>query len=238
MRVLSDGRHVSKSSRIKPAYLIAGGVVVVAAVVLGFVLLGGGGGSLPIIGGSPPPPTPEFAFTMTKVTPVATGCREHAEDSRPRRRRPPDRGHRRRWTRCTSARSSIPAIGSTGSYDSVWELFESGASTEAQSQVETLTAGASAGDAFEQILPDDGQAEDEGAVRPKEQPFSVVAITTVRGRGDRQGRQDDVRMTSQGQFVFQQVDGDWRVVSFKVLRNNEVEAEPVAEREPRRGAPS
>ena len=41
-----------------------------------------------------------------------------------------------------------------GSYDSVWELFESGARREAQSQVETLTAGAGAGDAFEQILPD------------------------------------------------------------------------------------
>ena len=31
-------------------------------------------------------------------------------------------------------------------------------------------------------------------------------------------------MTSRGQYVFQQVDGEWRVVSFKVLRNNEIEA--------------
>ena len=31
-------------------------------------------------------------------------------------------------------------------------------------------------------------------------------------------------MTSKGQYVFQQVDGDWRVVSFKVLRDNEVQA--------------
>ena len=64
---------MSSSSRIKPAYLIVGGVVVVAAVVLGFVLLGGDGvGVIPGLGGSPKPPTPEFAFEMTKVTPVAT----------------------------------------------------------------------------------------------------------------------------------------------------------------------
>jgi hypothetical protein len=31
-------------------------------------------------------------------------------------------------------------------------------------------------------------------------------------------------MTSRGQFVFEQLDGEWRVVSFKVLRDNEVEA--------------
>ena len=31
-------------------------------------------------------------------------------------------------------------------------------------------------------------------------------------------------MTSKGQYVFQRVDGDWRVVSFKVLRDNEVQA--------------
>jgi hypothetical protein len=33
----------------------------------------------------------------------------------------------------------------------------------------------------------------------------------------------DVRMSSRGQFVFQQVDGEWRIVSFKVLRDNEVQ---------------
>jgi ketosteroid isomerase-like protein len=37
---------------------------------------------------------------------------------------------------------------------------------------------------------------------------------------------DDVRMTSRGQFVFEQVDGEWRVVSFKVLRDNEIDVSP------------
>jgi hypothetical protein len=221
--VLSDGRHASSSSRIKPAYFIVGGVIVVAAVVLGFVFLGGGGGGLiPILGGSPKPPTPEFAFDVTKVTPVATRNEvKHAE---------------------LQADAEVAADEVTvqmdalymgafldpdnwldGSYDSVWELFESGASAEAQLQIETLTAGVGAGDAFEQILPDEGTLKTKVLFDQKEQAFSVVAITRFEAVGTGKDG-DDVRMTSRGQFVFQQVDGEWRVVSFKVLRDNEVEA--------------
>ena len=59
----------------------------------------------------------------------------------------------------------------------------------------------------------------------------MVAITRFEAVGTGKDG-DDVRMTSRGQYVFQQVDGEWRVVSFKVLRDNEVEAAAVAEREP------
>jgi hypothetical protein len=109
-----------------------------------------------------------------------------------------------------------------GSYDSVWELFESDASTEAQEQVETMTAGVGAGDAFEQILPDKGTLKTKVLFDQKDRAFSVVAITRFEAVGT--GKDGDVRMTSRGQYVFQQVDGEWRVVSFKVLRDNEVEA--------------
>jgi len=118
-----------------------------------------------------------------------------------------------------------------GSYDSVWELFESDASTEAQAQVETLTAGVGAGDAFEQILPDEGTLKTKVLFDQDEQAFSVVAITRFEAVGTGKDG-SDVRMTSRGQFVFQQVDGEWRVVSFKVLRDNEVEASAPASESP------
>ena len=51
----------------------------------------------------------------------------------------------------------------------------------------------------------------------------MVAITRFEAVGSGTDGQD-VKMTSRGQYVFQQVDGDWRVVSFKVLRDNEVQA--------------
>ena len=132
-------------------------------------------------------------------------------------------------------RSSIPTTGWKGSYDGVWELFEGGASAEAQEQVETLTAGVGAGDAFEQILPEQGTLKTKVLFDQEEQAFSVVAITRFEAVGTGKDG-DDVRMTSRGQFVFQQVDGEWRVVSFKVLRDNEVEASARRRARPRRGA--
>jgi ketosteroid isomerase-like protein len=56
----------------------------------------------------------------------------------------------------------------------------------------------------------------------QDQAYSVVAITRFEAVGSGKDGQD-VRMTCRGQFVFQQVDGEWRVVSFKVLRDNEVQ---------------
>ncbi|MGZ5301871.1 MAG: hypothetical protein ACXWEJ_08625 [Actinomycetota bacterium] len=218
---MSDGRHVSRSSRIKPAYLIAGGVVVVAAVVLGFVLLGGADG-IPIIGGSPDPPTPEFAFEMTKVTPIATSSGSTHQDLATKANEAADQIDTQMNALYIGAFLD-PANWLDGSYDVVWELFDEGASAEAQQQVETLTAGTGAGDAFRQILPDTGVLKTKVLFDLKAEAYSVVAITRFEAVGSGKDGQD-VRMTSRGQFVFQRVDGDWRVVSFKVLRDNEVQA--------------
>jgi hypothetical protein len=195
-------------------------VVVVAAVVLGFVLLGGADG-LPIIGGSPRPPTPQFEFKMTKVTPVATSSESKHQDL------------------ASKAEEAAAEVGDQmnalyvgafldpenwldGSYDDVWDLFDEGASAEAQLQVDTLTAGTGAGEAFEQILPESGVLKTKVLFDLQDEPYSVVAVTRFEAVGGGSDGQD-VRMTSKGQFVFQQVDGDWRVVSFKVLRDNEVQ---------------
>jgi hypothetical protein len=201
-------------------YLIVGGVVVVAAVVLGFLLLGGADG-IPILGGSPNPPTPEFAFKVTKVTPVATRAESKHQDLETKAHEAADQ---------VVEQMSALYIGAfldpdnwlDGSYDSVWELFDEGAGAEAQSQVETLTAGAGAGDAFEQILPEAGVLKTKVLFDLKDEAFSVVANTSFEAVGSGKDGQD-VRMSSRGQFVFQRVDGEWRVVSFKVLRDNELQ---------------
>ena len=70
----------------------------------------------------------------------------------------------------------------------------------------------------------------------QDQAFSVVAVTHFEAVGSGKDGQD-VLMTSRGQFVFQRVDGDWRVVSFKVLRDNEVQTpSPSAGATPSSGA--
>jgi hypothetical protein len=112
-----------------------------------------------------------------------------------------------------------------GSYDSVWVLFESNASDEAQEQIEAMTAGLGAGDAFAQILPKKGTLKTKVLFDQEEQAYSVVTVTRFEAVGT--GKDGSrIRMTSRGQYVFQQVEGEWRIVSFKVLRDNEVEEAP------------
>jgi hypothetical protein len=214
--VLADGKHTSGSSRIKPAYLIVGGVAIVVAVVLGVLSLGGRG-AIPGFGPSTPP-TPKFAFTMAKVVAVPTQAGVKVS------------------TLKTTARSAAAEVKKTmdslyvgafldpgnwqaGSYGDVWDLFETGASTQAQKQVDTLTAGTGAGATFDAIAPKNGSLKTKVLFDQKGEPFSVVAIVRFEATGSgKDGR--DLQMNSQGQFVFQRVDGAWKVVSFRVLRND------------------
>jgi hypothetical protein len=194
-------------------------------VVLGFVLLGGdAGGIIPGLGGSPKPPTPEFAFDVTKVTPVAT--RNDVEDAALQADAEEAAG-------AVTAQMDALYMGAfldpdnwlEGSYDSVWVLFESNASDEAQEQIEAMTAGLGAGDAFAQILPKKGTLKTKVLFDQEEQAYSVVTVTRFEAVGT--GKDGSrIRMTSRGQYVFQQVEGEWRIVSFKVLRDNEVEEAP------------
>jgi hypothetical protein len=189
--------------------------------VLGFVLLGGANG-IPIIGGSPDPPTPAFAFKMTKVTPVATSSQSKHQDLKTKARDAADQVGDRMNALYIGAFLD-PGNWLDGSYDNVWELFGEGASAEAQAQVDTLTAGTGAGETFDQILPEVGVLKTKVLFDLKDQARSVVAITRFEAVGSAKDGQD-VRMTNRGQFVFQRVDGSWRIVSFRVRRDNEVQA--------------
>ena len=184
-------------------------------------MLLGGADNIPILGGSPDPPTPEFAFKMTKVTPVATSSESKHQDLGAKAHEAAAQVDEQMNTLYIGAFLD-PGNWLEGSYDSVWELFDEGAIAEAQAQVDTLTAGTGAGEAFEQIVPKTGVMKTKVLFDLKDQPYSVVAIAHFEALGSSKDGQD-MRMTSRGQFVFQHVDGDWRVVSFKVLRDNEVQ---------------
>lgn len=185
------------------------------------MLLGGADG-IPLIGGSPKPPTPDFAFEMAKVTPVATRSGTKQGDLASKATLAADQVKEQMNALYIGAFLD-PNNWLEGSYDNIWGLFQEGASAEAQAQVDTLTAGTGAGDAFQQILPESGVLKTKVLFDLKDQAYSVVAITGFEAMGSGKDGQD-VRMTSRGQFVFQRLGKDWRIVSFKVLRNNEVQA--------------
>ena len=210
-------------------------MVVVAAVVV-IVLLLGGTDALPGIGPERPP-TPDFAFETVKVTAVPTVAGAPASDLD---------------AKATSAAHQVqetmdalyigafldPGNWQEGSFDDVWGLFEEGAGTEAQEKVDTLTAGIGAGDAFDTILPDVGELKTKVLFDQHEKAYSVVAIVRFEATGNGKAGGDDLLMKSQGQFVFQRLDGDWKVVSFKVVRNDEQQAPAPSSSASATGSPS
>jgi hypothetical protein len=203
--------------------LIIGGVVALIAVVIAVRLLGGGD-TLPGIIGPDPLETPEFAFETAKV--IAVPTRADALDGEL------DPKATLVAAEVEDAMDALyigafldPANWQEGAYDDVWELFEPGASAEAQAQVDTLTAGTGAGDAFDEIQPLQGTLQMKVLFDQKDEAFSAAAIVKFGARGKSKDGQD-VRMSSEGQYVFQQVDGVWKVVSFRVLRDDSLVEAP------------
>lgn len=216
---MADGRHASTSSRIKRAPLIIGGVAALIAVVVAVLLLGGGD-VLPDIIGPDRPETPEFAFEPAKVTAIPT--RADAKEGELDAKSSPVAAE------VGDAMDAIyiaafldPGNWQEGAYDDVWELFEPGAGAEAQAQGDTLTAGIGAGDAFDEIQPTLGVLQMKVLFDQKDRAFSAVAIVRFGARGKSKDG-PDVRIRSEGQFVFEQLDGVWKVVSFRILRRDEL----------------
>lgn len=191
-------------------------------IVVGIVAIAGGA-KTPFGGGSGLA-TPKFAFRVTKVLAVPTGTDAKAAQLKERARTPANEVARTMDALYTQAFLN-PDNWQNGSYDAVWAMFEPGAAAEARRQADTVTAGTAAGVAFNGIQPKTGTLKAKVLLDPKDQPFSVVAMVRFVAVGSgKDGR--DVVMTSQGQFVFQKRSGAWKVVSFKILRNNVAKAAP------------
>ncbi len=221
-KALAQGRHVPSSSRIKPAALIIGGVVVVVAVILVFLSKGGGAAQGPF---HHDPQTPPFAFEASKVLVVPTTATAETEKLKTKAKPPAD-DIRKVMDALYIDAFLDPSNWQNGSYDDVWAMFDTGSGTEAQAQANTLTAGSGAGDAFDTILPTGTSTlKTKVLFDPKSEPYSVVAIVKFKATGAGKDGQD-LQMLSTGQYVFQKVDGSWKVVSFRVVRKDKQQAAP------------
>ena len=196
--------------------------MVVVAVILVFLLKGGGGDKGPF---TPDPQTPAFAFETSKVLVVATTTDAKAETLKTKAKVPGD--DVKTIVNALYINAFLdPSNWQDGSYDDVWTLFDTGSGTEAQTQVDTLTAGTGAGDVFDTIVPTGNSTlKMKVLFDPKEEPYSVVAIVKFKATGAGKDGQD-LLMLSKGQYIFQKVDGSWKVVSFRIVRNDEQQAAP------------
>lgn len=222
---MAEGKHASPSPRRKPlAIAIAAAVVVLVAGVV-FTLVTG---KNPItVLTSPKPTTPPFAFKVSKKsgalpTAAVSSTKPSGKDPELKLRGSAKEASQAAITSVTALYTEgflDPGNWESGSYDNVWDGFDSGAGNQAQNKdAAILTAGTAAGDTFSTILPSVSKVRTKVLLDQKGAPVSVDAIVTFRATATTKTGPKNVRFVSVGQFFFQKVDGDWKIVSYQVHR--------------------
>ncbi len=195
--------------------------MIAVGVIFALVLKSGGG---PDAGPSATagPGTPAFAFHTTSVAAVPT--RADVKPLKLQDKAKPAAAQVLKTMNAIYIDGFLdPGDWQKGVYDKVWASFDQGAAAEAQKQIDTLTAGTGAGVAFERITPKSGTMQARVLLDAKDEPFSVLATVVFKAVGHGKDG-SDLLISSNGQFVFQQVGGVWKVVSFRVLRNDQTQA--------------
>jgi hypothetical protein len=205
--------------------VLAGGVAALIAIgVVVFLVLGGGGDGGIIGGDGDTPATPAFDFELAKVVAVPTRP-DAAAKKLHGMARPAAEDVAATMTDLYVGAFLDPEHWQHDDYDDVWSAFSDHAAAEAQTSVRVLTAGDAAGTTFDTIRPDEGTLRVKVLLDAKDQPFSVVAIVSFSATGSATDG-TDVLMKSTGQFVLEQTDGEWQIVSFHVQRNDQAEEAP------------
>ena len=120
-----------------------------------------------------------------------------------------------------------PADWQQNKYDSALVVFDDGALTEAQQQLDVLTAGTTAGSTYSSItFVKTGSGSNQASLKVQvlldkaNRPVSAVGIVkfsaTAKGKDG-----STVILKSQGQYIFRDIGGTWKVVSFNVTRDDQ-----------------
>ena len=110
-----------------------------------------------------------------------------------------------------------PANWTRGEYASAFGGFAKGARMRAVAHPGLLTAGARAGDRYEEIQPVAGRIDTRVLIARGGRPTLVLSF--VRFSAVATGP-EPVTIRSTGQFFFERVRGSWRVVSFHITRSD------------------
>ena len=199
-----------------------------------FSLSGGEAGPLGGTVGDDTPETPEFAFEASKPKAVETSAKANHQGRRGCAA--PSEGRHAAARRSTQWLFLDPGNWMDGEYDDVLSFFSDGARDAAEAQLEVLTAGPEAGDAFETIS--------RCRARSKSMCSSIRRVFPTPSRGVRffargTGADGQVEMISNGQFVFEKVRRVARGLVLGAAQRREREPKPSASaRRVRAAAPS
>lgn len=228
-RVLADGRTqppvtadraarrtTTRKRKLPLALLVVPVVLVALGVVLFLVLTGGGGGGLIGIGdGDEDAPPFDFRVGRTLVEPTVADADEDALQAEAEAL----------TQEITPVLDDLftnafldPANWRNGDYEEVFELFADGAAASAQSGVETLTLGASAGEVYESVAPTRGGLDYTVLFDQEGSPNTVVARVRFYALGERADG-TYIAIVSAGQMFLRDLDG-WKVTAFDMRRND------------------
>jgi hypothetical protein len=223
---LAEARHAAASSRRKPITIALAVVAVLGLGALAFALTGGNDGPLgPLVPGTGEPDrvTPEFDFAVRPARAVPTvqqKAKHHVPEAE------------KASTEVTVVLDDLytaayldPDNWTNGTYDSMLEAFDAKAAAQAGSDLATLTAGASAGETFDDIQPGRGLVRSDVLMDAKGHAASVAARVTFTARATSLDGTVTLMM-SEGEFFFRPVDGGWKVVGFDVKRSDKVVEAP------------
>lgn len=197
-----------------------GAIVAIALAAVAVFALSGGDASLGVIG-EDTPETPEFAFETSKPKAVETST-DPDRTAAVAAAQAPAEAVTQRIDDLYTAAFLDPANWMDGEYDDVLGFFGEDAVAAAERQLDVLTAGPGAGDAFDSIRPLPSSLKVHVLLDPEGAPHAVEGSARFVARGS--GAAGQVQLVSKGQFVFQKADGEWVVVSFSVQRSDEEEA--------------
>jgi len=111
-----------------------------------------------------------------------------------------------------------------GDYTEVWDAFTDGARPSAEQDVETLTAGATAGDVYDWIEPTKGSLEFDVLFDQDAAPTSVVVKFRFYALGSRSDG-TYTAIVSHGQ-LFMNDSGSWQISAFDVKREDRAAQSP------------
>jgi hypothetical protein len=114
-----------------------------------------------------------------------------------------------------------PAHWQSGTYESLWRDFATAARAQARKDVRVLTAGATAGEAYDAIVPRPSAISTTVLLDRKGKPIMVLVSARFRALGRRVAGSSNTRFDSTGRFFFQRVGGSWKIVSYDVRRSDE-----------------
>jgi hypothetical protein len=201
--------------------MIVGALVVAALLAVVILSLSGGDGPLGVIVGNDTPEPPAFDFDVATPKPVETATNPDHQQAVAASEAPAEAVTERMDALYTAAFLD-PANWMEGSYDGVLELFTGGARDAAEKQLDVLTAGPDAGEAFETIRPMPSTLKLHVLFDPAGVARSVEGSARFVARGT--GADGQVLLISKGQFIFEKADGEWLVVSFSVQRSDDERA--------------